>query len=165
MRLNMKKGLFAGSFDPPTLGHLDLIERASTLCDELVVGLAVNSAKKYLLSMLERKEMLETLTHSYPHVKVVMIKGLVVNYAKEHEIDFLIRGLRSYDDLYHELQLAIMNRELSGIETLFLPGKPEFSHLSSTMIRELAENGVRLDKLVSPLIEKKVLKAFIKSKV
>jgi pantetheine-phosphate adenylyltransferase len=157
----MKKGLFPGSFDPPTLGHLDLIERAATLCEELWVGLAVNSAKKPLLAMSEKQEMLELLTQHFPHVKVVAIKGLVVDFARENGIDFLVRGLRSYADLYHELQLAVMNRELSGIETIFLPGKPQFSHFSSSLIRELGENGVRLDKLVSPLIEEKVIKAIM----
>lgn len=151
----MRRGLFAGSFDPPTLGHLDLIDRASVLCDELYVGVAINSNKRGLLAVEQRIEMLQSLTPA----KVVLIKGLLVDFAKENQIDFLIRGLRSFQDLYHEQQLATMNKQLSGIETVFLPGKPEFAHISSSLIRELAQNRAPLGNLVPALIEKKVLDA------
>lgn len=153
----MKRALFAGTFDPPTLGHLDLIERASQLCDELLVGVAINPAKKPAFNLEQRQEMLQSLTS---HIKIVSFSGLVVEYAKQHRISFLIRGLRSPADLDRELQLAMMNKQLSGIETVFLPTNPIYAHISSSLIRELAINNARLHQLVPDSIEEKIFQKF-----
>lgn len=144
--------LFTGTFDPPSLGHLDLIERGLKLCDELYVGIANNPAKKPLFTVDERKKMLQCLTKA----KVVVFSGLVVDFAKKNKIDCLLRGLRSFADLDRELQMAQMNRELSGIETLILPADPRYAHISSSLIRELAFNKARLSRLVPASIEKKI---------
>ncbi len=153
----MKRALFAGTFDPPTLGHLDLIERASKLCDELLIGIAVNPAKKPIFSLEQRQEMLQDLTS---HAKIVSFTGLVIEYAKQHQISFLIRGLRSPAELDRELQLATMNKQLSGIETVFLPSNPIYAHISSSLIRELVFNHVRLHQLVPASIEEQVFQKF-----
>jgi pantetheine-phosphate adenylyltransferase len=144
--------LFAGTFDPPSLGHLDLIERGIKLCDELYVGIANNPAKKPLFTVDERKKMLQALTKA----KVVVFSGLVVDFAKKNKITCLLRGLRSFADLDRELQMAQMNRELTGIETLILPADPRYAHISSSLIRELASNKARLSRLVPASIEKKI---------
>lgn len=149
-----KIGLIAGSFDPPTLGHLDIIERAARLCDRLLVGLAQNSQKTNpLFTILERQAMLAEVCHGIPNVKIVEIPGLVVEYAKHHKVDFLIRGLRSTADFELEKQMAFANKKLGDIETFFLIGSPQYAHISSTLINEIALGGYRLLDFVSPVIE------------
>lgn len=149
----MQRALLAGTFDPPTLGHLDLIDRASKVCDELIIGVAMNPAKKSSFSLQERQALLQKLK---PQLKIVAFTGLTVEFAKQHQITFLIRGLRSGADLDRELQLAAMNKQLSGIETVLLPGNPLYAHISSSLIRELAFNQKRLHSLVPALIEEEI---------
>lgn len=158
----MKRALFAGTFDPPTLGHLDLIERSSRLCDELTIGIAINPAKQDTFTIEERIGMLKMIAHSLSNVKVVSFTGLTVDFAKEHQISFLVRGIRSWTDLDREFQLATMNKKLSSLETIFLPGNPIHSHISSSLIRELAFNQTSLDELVPPALEEKILQRFKK---
>lgn len=117
----------------------------------------MNPAKKPVFSLEQRKEMLQDLTS---HAKIVSFTGLVVEYAKQHQISFLIRGLRSPAELDRELQLATMNKQLSGIETIFLPSNPIYAHISSSLIRELVFNHVRLQQLVPASIEEKVFQKF-----
>lgn len=158
----MKKALIAGTFDPPSLGHLDIIKRASRLCDHLIIGIAVNPAKQAAFTVEERMEMLLTTTNTLSNIKIVAFTGLVVDFAREHQIDCLIRGLRSFADLDRELQLAAMNKQLSGIETFLLPGNPLYAPISSSLIRELAINQAPLDQLVPSEIIAKVLDRFKK---
>lgn len=149
-----KKGLLAGSFDPPTLGHLDIIQRAADFCQTLYVGIAQNSQKKSIsFSLDEREAMLTEICHEIPNVKIVVIPGLVVEYAKLHKIDFLIRGLRNMADFEKELQMCCANKKLCGIETLFLLASPMHAHISSTLIREIALGGFRLHDFVPSIIE------------
>ncbi len=116
----MKHALFAGSFDPPTWGHLDVIARAASLCDKLSVGVAVNTAKSEgLLSHADRLEVLQELCAQMPHVAIVPISGLVVDFVKEEKVELLIRSLRSDADFEREVAMAIANRQLAGVETLF----------------------------------------------
>lgn len=156
----MKRVLFAGTFDPPTLGHLDLIERSSRLCDELLVGIAHNPFKQAAFTVDERMEMLRMLVQSLPNVKIVSFTGLTAEFARERRISFLIRGLRSFADLDRELQMSAMNKKLAEIETIFLPGNPLHAHISSSLIRELAFNQSTLEGLVPPSIEERVLQRF-----
>lgn len=149
----MQRALLAGTFDPPTLGHLDLIDRTSKVCDELIIGVAMNPAKKSSFSLQERQALLQKLK---PELKIVSFTGLTVEFAKQHQITFLTRGLRSGADLDREFQLAAMNKQLSGIETVLLPGNPLYAHISSSLIRELAFNQKRLHSLVPSLIEEEV---------
>jgi pantetheine-phosphate adenylyltransferase len=147
-------GLFAGSFDPPTLGHLDLIERAAKICDQLYVGIAVNSKKKHpTFSIVERYAMLTELCHSLKHVKIVEFEGLAVEFAKENKVDFLVRGLRSPSDFDSEMQMAMSNKVISRIDTVFLIANPLYIHISSTLIHEIAHGGHRLHQFVPESVE------------
>lgn len=149
-----KNGLLAGTFDPPTLGHLDLIERAAGLCHQLYVGIATNSKKKDpLFTVFERHAMLTEICQGIPNVKIVEIEGLVVEYANEHKIDFLMRGLRSAADYEAEFQMACANKKLCGFETLFLLANPQHAHISSSLITEIALGGYRLQDFVPPVLE------------
>lgn len=149
----MRKALFPGTFDPPSLGHLDLIERALGLCDRLYVGIGVNTAKRATFTVEERGEMLEKICRPLDSVEVVVFDGLVVDFAKEKGIGFLVRGLRAAADFDYELQMALANRKLSGIETVFLLANPLYAHVSSTLIREVAKMQHRLKDFVPEAIE------------
>jgi len=138
------RALLAGTFDPPTFGHLDLIERSLKLFDEVYVGIATNPAKKPLIPLEMRKKLLQSLIKA----QVVTIEGLVADFAKKNKIELLVRGLRSFADLDRELQMAEMNKKLSGIETVFIPGNPNLAHISSSLVRELAYHGAKLGNLV-----------------
>lgn len=153
----MKKALFPGSFDPPTLGHVDILKRSAFVCDKLYVGIAVNSTKRQDLFTPEEKiQMLKTIARPFPHVEVVSFTGLVVEYAKQHKIDFLLRGLRAFSDFEYEFRMALTNRMISGIETIFLMSDERTTHISSTLIRELARYKSRLHQFVPEEIEDQV---------
>ena len=146
--------LLAGTFDPPTLGHIDIIERAAKLFKHLYVGIAINSKKtNSTFSIVERQAMLSELCHALPNVKIVTVEGLAVEYAKENRIDFLIRALRSVSDYDSELQLAISNKTIGHIETVFLLANPQHAHISSTLIHEIARGGLCLHHFVPEAIE------------
>ena len=122
----MVKAVFAGSFDPPTNGHLDIIQRASSLFDSIDVVISVNPEKKYLFTQEERQEMLKELLKGYKNVQVHLWQGIIVNYAKKVGAKVLIRGIRSNNDFSYEFDLAHMNQNLNPeIETLFLPTKAQ----------------------------------------
>lgn len=153
----MYKALFPGTFDPPTLGHLDIIKRASKLCDELYIGIAENTTKrKNVFNESERKALLLKLCASYPNVKIVTFSGLVVEFAKKKKIDYLIRGVRSVADFEYESQMASANHMMAGLETIFLSASPQYVHFSSTLIREIGSLGHRLHGFVSEEIEEEV---------
>lgn len=137
----MQKALFPGTFDPPTFGHLDAIERSSKLFGSLVVAVGKNSRKtNSLLSEKERLEILKEELSSLPNVEVTSFSGLVTKYAKENEIDVLVRCIRSPQELDFEIEMAAANRMMSGIETFLLTADPKTSRMSSTLIRELASH-------------------------
>jgi len=137
----MKKALFPGTFDPPSLGHLDVIKRGVSICDKLYVGVTTNLAKKKssLFSTDEKVDMLKTITKDLPQVHVVSFSSLVIEFAKEIGIDFLIRGLRAFSDFEYEFRMALANRRMSGreMETLFLIPDERVAHISSSLIREI----------------------------
>ena len=161
----MKRALFPGTFDPPTLGHLDIIQRALDICDELYIGVATNIGKgrEALFSTEEKMQMLQDITRSLPQVKVASFSGLVVTFAKKHNINFLIRGLRAFSDFEFEFRMALANRKISGIETVFLMADERHAHISSTLIRELGHYETRLNDFVPAAIEDKVFKRLLKS--
>lgn len=159
----MKKALFTGSFNPPTLGHLDIIHRASKLCEKLYVGVAENTAKAHgLLSIQERMEMLQTLTQDSSTIEVVSVSTLVVHYATEKGIQVLIRSLRNGSDLNREYAMAVANKQMSGIETVFLLADPQYEHISSRLVREIASLGGSLKGFVPTTIEEFLRKTFDK---
>jgi len=128
-------GIFAGTFDPPTLGHLDIIHKSMHLCDHLIVAIADKPVKNPLFSVEERMEMLKKIA---PKVEIASFHGLIVDFAKERKASFLIRGLRGFVDYEYECQMTHANRKLSGIETLFLMADERHTQISSTLIREIA---------------------------
>ncbi|MCX6450282.1 MAG: pantetheine-phosphate adenylyltransferase [Actinobacteria bacterium] len=137
----MKRVVCPGSFDPITFGHLDIIERASTLFDEVVVAVLVNQTKKTLFTVQERIEMIKEVTSKYPNVKVDSWTGLLVDYCKKNEIPMIVKGLRAVTDFDYELQMSQINLQLQGVETLFMSTAPAHSFLSSSLIKEIAVYG------------------------
>ena len=147
----MKKAVYPGSFDPPTLGHLDIIRRSAKMVDELVVGVLHNSAKNSLFSTDERVSMIKEVTKEFPNVTVTSFDGLLVNYMKEINASLIIRGLRAVTDFEYELQIAQTNRvEYPEVETIFLTTSLEYSYLSSTIVKEFASYGGDISKFVPP---------------
>ena len=149
----MIKAVFPGSFDPPTNGHLDIIQRASKLFDDVDVLISVNPNKKYMFTEQERLEMLQTLLKDYKNVQIHIWEGLIVNYAKEVGAKVLIRGIRSSNDFSYEFELAHMNQNLNPqIETMFLPSKEKWGVVKSSSIKELALFGGDISRMVPPLV-------------
>ncbi|CAM1363035.1 Phosphopantetheine adenylyltransferase [Tenacibaculum sediminilitoris] len=136
----MKKAIFPGSFDPITLGHVDIIERGVTLFDELIIAIGVNADKKYMFSLEERKRFIkETFKHE-PKIKVLTYSGLTVNFCKEQNAQFILRGLRNPADFEFEKAIAHTNRKLSEIETVFLLTSSGKSYISSSIVRDVIRN-------------------------
>jgi pantetheine-phosphate adenylyltransferase len=147
--------LYPGSFDPPTYGHLDLIERGSRLFERLEVAILRNAEKDPLFSMEERIEMLQTLTRKLGNVRVGSFEGLLVDYAREVKAGAVLRGIRAISDYEYELQMALMNRKLEPtLETVFMPAKEVYSYVSSRLVKEIARLGGRVTGVVPPLVER-----------
>ncbi|HXV17478.1 MAG TPA: pantetheine-phosphate adenylyltransferase [Gemmatimonadaceae bacterium] len=156
--------VYAGSFDPITRGHEDLIQRSCEFVDKLVVAVANNSSKKPLFSPDERVALIRTATADNPRVEVRQFQGLLVNFAREVGASLIIRGLRAVADFEYEFQMALMNRQLSpGLETVFMVPSVETTYISSSIIREVAQFGGDLDGLVHPVVAE-ALKAKFASK-
>lgn len=139
----MKKAVYPGSFDPMTLGHLDVIKRAASMFDELVVTVLNNKEKSPLFSVEERVNILKTATKDLPNVRIDSFSGLLINYAASHDIHVSVRGLRAVTDFEYELQLAQTNRQLSHeqLDTVFLTTSLEYAYLSSSSVKEIAYFG------------------------
>lgn len=160
----MVKAVFAGSFDPPTYGHLNVIDRAEKIFGEIHIVIAVNKDKNCLFSGQERKEMLDALTADKKNIVVTTWNSLIVEYAKKINAKVLIRGVRNVSDFSYEFDLAIMNKGLNkDIETVFLLPDPKYFVLRSSSIKELINFGGNLSGLVPPLV-KKALKEKLGSK-
>ncbi|MFK7746781.1 MAG: pantetheine-phosphate adenylyltransferase [Kordia sp.] len=133
----MKRAVFPGSFDPITLGHYDIIKRGVKLFDEVIVAIGVNSAKKYMFSLEQRKQFIEDSFKDEPNVTVVTYEGLTVDFCKRNHIDFILRGLRNPADFEFEKAIAHTNRDLAPIETVFLLTAASTSYISSSIVREV----------------------------
>lgn len=146
----MKKMLFAGSFDPITNGHLDLIERASRLCEELVVGVIDNKSKVPVFTAEERMEMIRRVTAPFGNVTVDCFDGLLAHYVNQNNIQAVVRGLRGASDFEYEIQMAQMNARLynKNVETIFLMTSPDYSFISSSMMKEVFTLGGTIEGLV-----------------
>jgi pantetheine-phosphate adenylyltransferase len=143
----MTTALVPGSFDPPTNGHIDVVQRCSSIFDKVVVAVVRNPSKDPLFSSAERKAMLEELC-PWRNVEVDTFDGLLVDFANAVGSDVIVKGLRAMTDFDYELQLAQMNRQLSGIVTMFVATKPEFGYLSSSLVKEVARLGGEVAGLV-----------------
>jgi pantetheine-phosphate adenylyltransferase len=143
----MTTALVPGSFDPPTHGHIDVVQRCASIFDRVVVAVVRNPSKSPLFSSDERKQMLEE-NCPWRNVEVDCFDGLLVDFAKAVSADVIVKGLRAMTDFDYELQLAQMNRHLSGIVTMFVATKPEYGYLSSSLVREVANFGGEVAGLV-----------------
>ena len=161
MCFTMVKAVFAGSFDPPTFGHLNIIERAQKLFSEIHVVIAVNKNKSYCFSGEERLDVIQKLVSRWNNVSVHLWDSLIVDYAKKIQADVLIRGVRNDNDFLYEFDLAMMNKSLNPqIETLFLVPDPKFFVLRSSSIKELAAFGGDVSTMVPPIVEAMLKKKF-----
>jgi pantetheine-phosphate adenylyltransferase len=157
----MQKAAFSGSFDPPTFGHLDIIERSAALFDEVTVVLAENRQKKTLFSLEERMAMLRELVKPWKNVSVESFEGLTVDYMRRRGITVMVRGIRGPSDFSYEFDLALWNRTLDpSTETLFLATDPRYSLLSSSAVKELASFHQELSGYVPPLVEDALRKKY-----
>jgi pantetheine-phosphate adenylyltransferase len=151
------KAIYPGSFDPPTNGHLDLIERGSKIFDELVVAILRNPEKDPLFSVADRRKMLEAMTADFDNVSVDTFDGLTVDYALRVEARVILRGIRAISDYEYELQMALMNRKLQpGLETVFMMPAEKYSYLSSRLVREVAQLGGSINCLVPEIVGQKL---------
>ncbi len=157
----MATALCPGSFDPVTLGHIDIIERAARHFDEVVVAVIRNPQKtQSLFSLEERQQMLKEATAHLANVRIEFFKGLLVDFAREHGADAIVKGLRAVSDCDYELQMAQMNQQLSGIDTFFLSTSPQYSFLSSSLVREVARFGGDVSSMVPKHVNDRLLEKF-----
>ncbi len=146
--MEKRRAIFPGTFDPFTIGHQSLVDRALTLVDEIVISIGINSAKKTYFSLEERVASIEQLYRSDPRVKVMLYDSLTVDFAKRIDARFILRGIRTVNDFEYEKYMADVNRELTGIETFILFTEPEYTHISSSIVRELLQYGKDISRFV-----------------
>ncbi|MFD0976310.1 pantetheine-phosphate adenylyltransferase [Salinimicrobium gaetbulicola] len=150
----MKKAVFPGSFDPITLGHVDIIERGLPLFDEIILAIGVNADKKYMFSLEDRVKFLEETFKDQPKIKVMTYEGMTVDFCKKQNADFILRGLRSSTDFDFEKVIGQTNFKMTGIETLFFITSSGKSHISSTVVRDVIRNGGDYSFMVPKAVKK-----------
>lgn len=157
----MKVAVYPGSFDPITLGHLDVITRGAKVFDKVIVGVLVNSDKNGLFDLEERVELIKSVTSDLKNVEVVSFNGLLIDFMKQCEANVILKGLRALSDFEYEFQMALMNNKLDPeIETLFMMTSAQYSYLSSSAVKQVAKFGGNLDGLVPseiiPIVREKI---------
>ncbi len=156
--LNPRVAVYTGTFDPVHHGHLDVIDRGSRLFDRLIVGVGINPDKATLFDIDERVRLLEAVTSQYGNVDVLKFEGLAVRFVRDVGARIMLRGLRTLSDMEYEFTMSLMNLNLDpGIETVFLMAKEEFSHVSSSLLRQIANLGGDLEKFVPPEVKAALL--------
>jgi pantetheine-phosphate adenylyltransferase len=150
--LIVRKVVCPGSFDPVTNGHLDIVGRAAALFDEVTVVIAINHNKAGLFSVEERLDLLREVTAPWANVRIDSFHGLLVDFCRERGIPAVVKGLRAVTDFDYELQMAQMNRQLAGVETLFMPTSATYSYLSSSLLKEVAAHGGDVTGLVPDVV-------------
>ena len=160
----MRRAVCPGSFDPVTNGHIDIVRRASRLFDEVVVAVGVNASKSRLFTADERMEMLRDSVAGLPNVTVDAFTGLLTGFCEEHGIHAIVKGLRAVSDFDYELQMAQMNQQLSGIDTFFISTSPQYSFLSSSLVREVARFGGDVSGMVPPKVAKRLTERWAERK-
>lgn len=155
--MNTKCAMLPGTFDPPTVGHMDIIERCALLYDKLYVVIADNINKSTLFTSRERKAMLEELLSRHKNIEVCIWSGLVVDFAKEHDTDVIVRGVRAMNDFGYEFELAMTYKQMCpDVEVLFIPTDPKYFLIRSSSIKEMAVFGADISKMVPKLVGEKV---------
>ena len=149
----MKRALFPGSFDPFTVGHLDIVERGIKIFDEIVVGIGINSEKKYMFSLEQRLAFIKACFEHESRIRVETYEGLTINFCQEIEADFILRGVRNNGDFEFEKAIARTNRHMSEIETVFLLTSAETSYISSSIVREIIRNNGDYSTFIPPQIK------------
>jgi pantetheine-phosphate adenylyltransferase len=144
----MRRAVFPGSFDPITLGHVDIIERALPLFDEIIIAIGVNADKKYMWSLEDRTAFIQKTFANEPKIKVKTYSGLTVHFCKEEKVNFIIRGLRNTADFTYEQSIAQTNVAMEGIESIFLVASPAISNISSSIVRDVRRNGGNIGGMV-----------------
>src|ERR1044071_103234 len=153
----MRRAVCPGSYDPPTNGHLDILERAAAVFDEVVVAVLINKNKRGLFTVEERMELLAESVAHLDNVRIDSWHGLLVDYCRQHDIQVIVKGLRAVRDFAYELQMAQMNEQLSGVETLFMPTNPLNSFLSSSLVKEVATYGGDVSHLLPKTVHRRLL--------
>ena len=161
----MTRAIYPGSFDPVTLGHLDIIKRASKIVDELIVGVLNNKSKTPLFSVENRVKMLNDAVSDLPNVKVMSFEGLLVDFAKKVDAQLIVRGLRAVTDFEYELQMSQTNSVLNNeVDTIFFTTSLEYAYLSSSTVKEAAYFGADISKFVPPNVVIEVKNKLMKNK-
>ena len=161
----MATALCPGSFDPVTLGHLDIIERTARHFDDVIVAVIRNPQKSQsVFTLEERQQMLAEVTAHLSNIRIEFFKGLLVDFAKEHGAEAIVKGLRAVSDFDYELQMAQMNQRLSGIDTFFLSTSPQHSFLSSSLVKEVARYGGDVSAMVPKHVNDRLVEMFGKGK-
>ena len=155
--MSNKIAIYPGTFDPLTLGHLDIVERAAKLFDEIIITIAENSEKEPLFSLDERRLFIESACNHVPNVRCIHFEGLLVDFATQSKAIAIIRGLRAVSDFEFELQMALMNRKLNPeISTVFLMPNEKYTYLNSTIVKEVARLGGDVDQFVTDMVAEKL---------
>jgi pantetheine-phosphate adenylyltransferase len=153
----MRRAVCPGSFDPVTNGHLDIIDRATRLFDEVIVAVLINESKTGLFTVDERMEMLRGVTKQYGNVRIASFRGLLVDFCRAQHAPVVVKGLRAVSDFDYELQMAQMNIGLAGVETLFMPTNPRYSFLASSLVKEVAKWGGDVSPHVPELVAERMV--------
>jgi pantetheine-phosphate adenylyltransferase len=157
----MRRAIYPGSFDPLTNGHLDVVERAQKLFDEVIVAVAHHDEKQPLFPLNERLDLLQETVGKIPNVRIAQFEGLLVEFARAEKAGAVIRGLRAVSDFEFEFQMALMNRKLNaGVETIFLMPKEEYTYLSSRIVKEIARLGGDVSAFVPPRVAQALSRKF-----
>jgi pantetheine-phosphate adenylyltransferase len=149
----MRSALYPGTFDPVTIGHLDVVERAGRIFDRLIVGVGDNPEKACVFSLAERLRMMRREVAHLKNVEVKPFRGLMADFAKAEKVSVVLRGIRTVSDLEYEIQVAFTNRSSAGIETIFIAPRPEHAFINARFIKEIARGGGRVGGMVSPAVE------------
>lgn len=149
-----------GSFDPITLGHLDVVRRARSIFDEVIIAVAHNAKKSYVFSLDQRVALARQAVHGVDGVRVEVVNGLLAEFAQERGAAAIVKGLRSSRDFDDELAMSLMNRHLSGVETVFVMGDPQFSHVASSMVKDIARHGGDVTGLVPDAVATALTRTF-----
>lgn len=155
-----KRVVYPGTFDPPHYGHLDIVKRSAEIFEKVIVAVAKKPRKYLLFDVEERVEMFKRMTANIKNVEVKSFDGLLVDFMKKEGVRVIVRGVRLFTDFEYELQIALTNFRLAGVETIFMMPSQEFIHISSTIVRDIASYCGNLDDMVHPYVKEKLLEKF-----